>query len=217
MSVSFGAKALPTKLELIRVKRSLRVAEAVHKILEDKREILLRRLEELIGEAAKAREEIWQPLNDAYRALFNAYLRLGPVKLESIAMTTPTQVETDIDMRMILDVKVHSLRIKMVEKGLTYGFMDTGFNLDEATKTMKDALPYIFKAAETENAVFSLARELEETQRLINALEYLVIPTYQENVKYITSSLDEREREDFARLKHVKRILERSRAGEIIG
>mgnify|MGYP001024854502 CR=1 FL=1 len=211
MSVSFGAKALPTKLELIRIRRSSRVAEAVHKILEDKRQILIRRLEELIIEAAKAREEIWQPLNDAYRALFDAYLKLGPAKLESIVMTTPTQVEVDIGMRMILDVKVHLLRMKMEEKGLTYGFMDTSFNLDEAIKMMKDALPYIFKSAEIENAVFSLARELKETQRLINALEYLVIPKYQENIKYITSSLDEREREDFARLKHVKRILERSR------
>jgi len=217
MSVSFGAKALPTKLELIRIRRSIRIAEAVHKILEDKREILLRRLEELIREAAKARENVWQPLNYAYRALFDAYLKLGPVKLESIAMTTPTQVEADIDIRMILDVKVPFLKIKMEEKGLTYGFMDTSFNLDKTTSMMKNALPYIFKAAEIENAVFSLARELDKTQRLINALEYLVIPTYQDNIKYITSSLDEREREDFVRLKRVKRILERSRAGEVIG
>jgi len=216
MSVSFGAKVLPTKLELMRIRRSLRVAEAVYKILEDKREILLRRLEELIVEASRARDEVWQPLNDAYHALFNAYLKLGPIKLESIALTTPTQIGADVDTKMILDVKVHSLKMK-INKELTYGFMDTSFNLDEATKKMRDALPFIFKAAEIENAVFSLARELDKTQRLINALEYLVIPTYQENIKYISSSLDEREREDFVRLKHVKRILERSRAGEVIG
>ncbi|MEM3538814.1 MAG: V-type ATP synthase subunit D [Nitrososphaerales archaeon] len=216
MSVSFGAKVLPTKLELMRIRRSLSVAEAVYKILEDKREILLRRLEELILEASKARDDLWQPLNNAYDALFNAYLKLGPIKLESIASTTPTQIEADIYTRTILDVKVHSLKMK-INKELTYGFMDTSFNLDEAIKKMRDALPYIFKAAEIENAVFSLARELDKTQRLINALEYLVIPTYRENIKYITSSLDEREREDFTRLKHIKRILERSRSGEVIG
>jgi V/A-type H+-transporting ATPase subunit D len=216
MSVSFSVKVLPTKLELMRIRRSLHVAEAVYKILEDKREILLRRLEELIVEASRARDEVWQPLNDAYHALFNAYLKLGPIKLESIALTTPTQIEADVDTKMILDVKVHSLKMK-INKELTYGFMDTSFNLDEAIKKMRDALPFIFKAAEIENAVFSLARELDKTQRLINALEYLVIPTYQENIKYISSSLDEREREDFVRLKHVKRILERSRAGEAIG
>lgn len=216
MSVSFGAKALPTKLELMRIRRSLRVAEAVHKILEDKRGILLRRLEELIAEASKAKEEIWVPLSNAYRALFDAYMKLGPVKLESIAMTTPTQIEVDVDIKMILDVKVHLLKMK-IQEGLTYGFMDTSFNLDKVIKSMRNALQYIFRAAEVENAVFSLVRELDKTQRLINALEYLVIPTYQENIKYITSSLDEREREDFARLKHVKRILERSRAGEVIG
>ncbi|MCP8307398.1 MAG: V-type ATP synthase subunit D [archaeon] len=217
MSVSFGAKALPTKLELIRIKRSLRVAEAVHKILEDKREILLRKLDELIREAIRAREEIRDPLNNAYSALFDAYLKLGPVKLESIALTTPRQVEAGVDVKTILDVKVPVLQIKAEEKGLTYGFMDTSFNLDEATKMMRKVLPYICKAAEIENAIFGLATELERTQRLINALEYLVIPTYQENIKYITSSLDEREREDFTRLKHVKRILERARGGEVSG
>lgn len=208
MSVSFGGKVLPTKLELIRINRSLRVSLTVHKILDDKREILLRRMDELIGEAIKAREEIRQPLADAYRSLYNAYFKVGPVKLESIALTTPVNTEVDVDVRTIVDVKVPTLEVRSKEVGLTYGFMDTSSDLDRATKMMRSVIPYICKAAEIENAIFGLAKELERTQRLLNALEYIIIPQYEENIKFIRSTLDEREREDFARLKHIKRLME---------
>ena len=76
---------------------------------------------------------------------------------------------------------------------------------------MRMVLPRICKAAEYENAIFSLARELEKTQRLINALEYIIIPGYQDAMKFISATLEEREREDFVRLKHVKAVLEKKK------
>lgn len=211
MSVSSGRRPLPTKIELIRVKRSLAVARSVYKILEDKRDVLLKRIDELIQQAGNAREEISTPLADAYRSLFNAYLAVGPAKLESIAITTPSQVSVDVNVRTIVDVKVPTLSIAEKDVGLTYGFADTAASLDEATKMMRKVLPRICKAAEYENAIFSLARELEKTQRLINALEYIIIPGYQDAIKFISATLEEREREDFVRLKHVKATLERKK------
>ncbi len=211
MSVSSGRRPLPTKIELIRVKRSLAVARSVYKILEDKRDVLLKRIDELIQQAGNAREEMSTPLADAYRSLFNAYLGVGPAKLESIAMTTPTQVSVDVNVRTIVDVKVPTIAIAEKDIGLTYGFADTTASLDEATKMMRTVLPRICKAAEYENAIFSLARELEKTQRLINALEYIIIPGYQDAMKFISATLEEREREDFARLKHVKAVLEKKK------
>ena len=89
MSVSFGKKVLPTKIELIRLKKSLKVSRTIHKILEDKRDVLLRRLDEMIDEATKARDETGKPLSDAYLALYDAYLEMGPINLESTASTTP--------------------------------------------------------------------------------------------------------------------------------
>ncbi len=211
MSVATGRRPLPTKIELIRVKRSLQVARAVHKILEDKREVLLKRLEDLIQEASESRDAMWQPLSEAYRALFDAYLTLGPMTLESVASTTPSQIEVDVDVKTIVDVKVPSLGVKMRDMGLTYGFGGTNSVLDEATMMLRKVLPSICRAAEVENAIFGLARELEKTQRLINALEYLIIPTYEDSAKYIIATLEEREREDFVRLKHVKAVLEAKR------
>lgn len=209
MSLSSGKRPLPTKIELIRVKRSLIVARSVHKILEDKRDVLLKRIDDMIGEASKARDEMGEPLSSAYRALYNAYLSLGPARLESIAETTPLQIDVDVDVRVIVDVKVPTLTINDRSSGLTYGFADTNSYLDDATKMMRGVLPKILKAAEFENAILGLARELERTQRLINGLEFVIIPGYQEGVKFITATLEEREREDFVRLKHVKAVLER--------
>ena len=211
MSVSSGRRPLPTKIELIRVKRSLAVARSVYKILEDKRDVLLKRIDELIQQAGNAREEMSAPLFDAYRALFNAYLEVGPARLESIAITTPAQVSVDVNLRTIVDVKVPTFVISEKNLGMTYGFADTTSSLDETTRLIRKVLPRIAKAAEYENAIFGLARELEKTQRLLNALEYIIIPGYQDSVKFIAATLEEREREEFVRLKHVKAALEKKR------
>ena len=212
MSVSFGRKVLPTKIELIRLRRSLKVSETIHKILEDKRDVLLRRLDEMIDKASKARDETWNPLSDAYLALYNAYLKMGAIGVESTATTTPTSTDVEVNVRRVVDVDIPTLEIKTQDVGLTYGFADTSSALDAATRMMRSALPAITKAAELENAIFRLASELEKTQRLMNALEYIIIPGYVESIRYISSTLEEREREEFVKLKHVKRVLERRQA-----
>lgn len=209
MSASFGRSALPTKIELIRIKRSLKVAKMVHKILDDKREVLLKRIDEMIEEANKAREDIWAPLETIYSAVFDAYLSLGTGTLESIAMLTPPGMEVDVNVRRIVDVKVPTLRVSTKNlESLSYGFADTNASVDKAAKLIKNVLPGICKAAEFENAIFSLAKELERTQRLINALEYVIMPQYENSIRFITATLEEREREEFVRLKKVKVVLE---------
>ena len=213
MSVSFGRKFLPTKIELIRIKRSLRVARSVYKILEDKREVLLRRLDELIEQAGKAREDLWAPLSDAYKALYESYLKLGPLTVESVAATVPKGVEISLKVQRIIDVNVPSIQLKDKPLSLSYGFADTSSALDAASLAMRQVLPAILRAAEIENSIFRLASELERTQRLLNALEYIIIPQYEEAVKTISSTLEEHEREEFVRLKKIKRVLERRKAG----
>lgn len=213
MSVASGNKVLPTKIGLIQTKRSLRTSRTVYKILEDKREVLLKRLDEMINEAQKSREDMWSPLSEAYRQLYDSYLKLGPAKLESVANSTPPTVDVNVNLRSIVSVSVPTMQITQKNVGLTYGFADTNTSMDKATRMMRNVLPSILKAAEMENAIFRLATELEKTQRLLNALEYIIIPGYQDTIKFITATLEEREREEFVRLKHVKRILEHKKQG----
>ncbi len=212
MSVASGSTVLPTKIELIGTRKRLATARRVKKVLDDKRDVLLRRLDEIIQQATEARDEISQPLADAYLALYDAYLKLGPLRLEGIAANTPPMVEADVTIRRIVDVDIPSIKLSEMEVGMTYGFADTNVALDRAARQMRKVLPSIFRAAEFENAIFRLAKELEKTQRLLNALEYMIIPRYEVSIRYIQQTLEEREREEFTRLKHVKKVLERKAA-----
>ncbi|MBI3859694.1 MAG: V-type ATP synthase subunit D [Thaumarchaeota archaeon] len=209
MSVASGSSVLPTKIELIGTRRRLATARRVKKVLDDKRDVLLKRLDEIIQQASQARDEISQPLADAYLALYDAYLTLGPMRLEGIAANTPPLVDAEVMVRRIVDVDVPSIKLSEKEMGMTYGFADTNVAVDRASRQMRKVLPSIFRAAEFENAIFRLAKELEKTQRLLNALEYMIIPRYEGSIRYIQQTLEEREREEFTRLKHVKKVLER--------
>ncbi len=215
--MSFGRRATATKIELIKIRRSMQVAKMVHKILDDKREVLLKKIDEMIEEANKARDDIWSPLGEIYTAVFNGYMSLGTMTLESISDSTPAIMETDVNVRRIVDVKIPTLQIKTKEGGgshLSYGFGETNATVDKAAKLIKNMLPNVCKAAEYENAIFSLAKELERTQKLINALEYVIIPQYQYSVAFIKATLEEREREEFVRLKKVKVVLDKKKAAE---
>ncbi|MGA7043697.1 MAG: V-type ATP synthase subunit D, partial [Nitrososphaeraceae archaeon] len=204
--MSFGTRVSATKIELIKIRRSMQVAKMVHKILDDKREVLLKKIDEMIEEANKARGDIWSPLGEIYTAVYDAYMSLGTGTLESVSDSTPSVMEVDVNVRRIVDVKIPTLQVKTKEGGqdLSYGFIDTNSSVDKAAKLIKNILPKVCKAAEYENAIFSLAKELERTQKLINALEFVIIPQYEGAVAFIRATLEEREREEFVRLKKVK-------------
>jgi len=211
--VAYTKKVQPTKLELIRLKRSLRIARKIHKILEDKKEVLLKKLGEMVDKATERRKQLENELSKAYSSLLRAYLDLGPLKLEGIASTIPSNLEVDATVRRYIDVNVPIISLTLKSKGLGYGFADSSSSLDEVVRRLSSIMPLLVEAASFENAVFKIALELEKTQRLMNALEYIIIPQVEENIKFITSTLEEREREEFIRLKKIKRVLEARRIG----
>jgi len=214
--MSFGTRVSATKIELIKIRRSMQVAKMVHKILDDKREVLLKKIDEMIEEANKARGDIWSPLGEIYTAVYDAYMSLGTGTLESVSDSTPSVMEVDVNVRRIVDVKIPTLQVKTKEGGqdLSYGFVETNSSVDKASKLIKNILPKVCKAAEYENAIFSLAKELERTQKLINALEFVIIPQYEAAVAFIRATLEEREREEFVRLKKVKVVIEKRKVAE---
>jgi V/A-type H+-transporting ATPase subunit D len=203
--MSFGQNVAATKIELLKYKRSSQVAIMVQKILDDKRKVLLKNIEEMIAEANKARGGIWEPLQDVYKSVNNAYLSLGTSTVDSVAQSTPAVMEVDMKIRRIVDVSIPTLNVTEKDtKSMPYGFADTNSSIDRAAKQIKALLPKICKAAEYENSIFALAKALEKTQKLLNALENVIIPQYRLRIKFILSTLEEREREEFARLKKVK-------------
>src|SRR5213593_2894013 len=107
--MSFGKNVTATKIELIKIRRSLQVGRMVYKILDDKREVLLKKIDEIIEEANRARGDIWSPLANIESAVYDAYMTLGTTILESIADSTPSVMEVDVNVRRIVDVKIPTL------------------------------------------------------------------------------------------------------------
>jgi len=210
--MSFGQNVAATKIELLKYKRSSQVATMVQKILDDKRKVLLKNIEEMIDEASKARGGIWEPLQDIYRSVNEAYLALGTSTVDTVAESTPPVVQVDVTVRRVVDVKIPALSVTEKDGGkgaaMPYGFADTNSSIDRGAKQIKELLPSICKAAEYENSIFSLAKALEKTQKLLNALENVIIPQYQQRIRFILATLEEREREEFAKLKKVKAAME---------
>ncbi|MGI0004078.1 MAG: V-type ATP synthase subunit D [Candidatus Nitrosotenuis sp.] len=210
--MSFGQNVAATKIELLKYKRSSQVAIMVQKILDDKRKVLLKNIEEMITEANKARGGIWEPLQDVYKSVNDAYLSLGTSTVDSVAQTTPAVMEVDTKIKRVVDVSIPTLNVTEKDtKSMPYGFADTNSSIDRAAKQIKALLPKICKAAEYENSIFALAKALEKTQKLLNALENVIIPQYRLRIKFILATLEEREREEFARLKKVKAAMEKKK------
>ena len=207
--MSFGQNVTATKIELLKFKKSTQVATMVQKILDDKRKVLLKNIEEMIVEASKARGGIWDPLQDIYKSVNEAYLSLGTGTVDSVAESTPAVMQVDVHVRRVVDVKIPALTVTEKDtKSMPYGFADTNSSIDRAAKQIKELLPQICKAAEYENSIFSLAKALEKTQKLLNALENVIIPQYQHNIRFIAQALEEKEREEFAKLKKVTAKME---------
>src|SRR4029078_9128339 len=97
--MSFGKRVTATKIELIKIRRSLQVGRMVHKILDDKREVLLKKIDDIIEEANKARGDICSPFDNIYSAVYDAYITLGTTMVESIADSTRSVMEVDVNVR----------------------------------------------------------------------------------------------------------------------
>ena len=213
--MSFGQNVAATKIELLKFKRSSQVAEMVQKILDDKRKVLLKNIEEMIDQATQARGGIWEPLQDVYQSVNEAYLSLGTNTVNSVAESAPAVMEVEVNTKRVVDVKIPSITITEKDiEALPYGFADTNSSIDRAAKQIKSLLPNICKAAEFENSILSLAKALEKTQKLLNALQNIIIPQYQEQIRFIIATLEERDREEFAKLKKVKAAIERRKNDE---
>ncbi|RLE49708.1 MAG: V-type ATP synthase subunit D [Candidatus Methanomethylicota archaeon] len=205
-------RVLPTKITLIRLRRSLTFLRRAYDLLEEKRDILLLQLEKLLEDAKRARDALNKALLEAYRALDEAYLAIGSKTIESAAIMPTATAEFSLKHRSLMGVPIASVIFTITEAKPSYGFINTSIALDVAVKKFHAALNYAARLAEVENAVFRVVDEIRKTQRRVNALRYVLIPWHENAIKYITSVLEEREREEFVRAKKVKRMIERRKA-----
>ncbi len=197
-------QAIPTKGNLMAVKKSLALARVGYELLDKKRNILIREMMALIDRAAEIQGTIDTAFRDAYIALQKANITLG--FCDELSKTIPIDDSVKMDSRSIMGVEIPILSIdKPDEHELHFGLSHTNARFDEAVALFMRAKYLTVELAEIENSVYRLAVAIKQTQKRANALKNIMIPKFEGDVKFITDALDEKDREEFSRLKVIKK------------
>lgn len=202
----------PTRTNLLRFKRGLQQAQSGSGVLEKKRDILMIEFRNFIYDTNRTRQELAGALNEALKSLEKASAYVGLEDIEKLAQFTSASAEFSIDYRGIMGVPVPLVKTESLEDQPEYGFLGTHIYLDAAFKGFRDLVDKMFKLAELQESVYRIADAVATTQRRVNALKQIYIPSYQRTVEGIQIVLEEQEREEFVRTKKVKSIIERRRS-----
>ena len=201
----------PTRMELTKIKKKLVMAIRGHKLLKDKRDELMRQFLELVRENRTLREKVEAGIIAANKEFVLARAVMEDEVL-NVALMAPRQevyLETSTRNVMSVDIPVFSYKTKTPDTNdiYSYGFAFTSGDLDDAVKSLQDILPEMLRLAECEKSCQLMAAEIEKTRRRVNALEHVMIPEMQKNIKYIKMKLDENERSTQIRLMKVKDMM----------
>ena len=197
-------QAVPTKGNLITTKKSLALAKIGFELLDRKRNILIREMMQLIDRASEIQDKIDSTYARAYFALQTANTTLGICG--ELASTVPIDNTVKLSYRSVMGVEIPIVSIdESNEEKIPFGLRSTNSTLDEAHMRFEEVKQLTTELAEVENSVYRLADAIKKTQKRANALKNLMIPRFEETVKFITDALDEKDREEFSRLKVIKR------------
>ena len=201
----------PTRMELLKLKDREKLAVKGHSLLKEKRNALIMEFFNILERVKGSRGDVEKTLKEAYKDLTAAQIVMGDLAVKKSAMSVKESVEVDIDSRSVMGVVVPVIdsdihQRTMVERG--YGFLDTSVKLDEAAHKFEESIKLIIELGEIEKTIILLAGEIESTKRRVNALEHIIIPKLENTVKYIEMRLEEMERENFVRLKMIKKTME---------
>ncbi len=198
----------PTKGNLLAGKKSLHLAKVGYDLLDRKRNILIREMMTLIDKASDVRGDIDRTYKQAYIALQRANITLGIC--DEIANSVSEENGVSVQYRSVMGVELPTVTIDCPEAPPPiYSMADTNSQLDYAYLCFHQVKMLTVKLAEVENSIYRLAQAIKKTQSRANALENIVIPKFNKTTKYISESLEEKEREDFSRLKVIKTTKER--------
>ena len=193
----------PTKNNLMAAKKSLKLARMGYDLLGRKKNILVREIMERMQEASDIQEKVEQAYAEAYEALQKAHLFMGACM--DYARSVPLDDSMELVVRSVMGVELPVITMAENKKPeLYYGIGDTSSQLDEAYLAFEKVKYLTVRLAEIESNVLRLAEAISKTQTRTNALNNIMIPRLSDNIKFISDALDEKDREDFSRLKVLK-------------
>lgn len=200
--------SFPTKGNLMAAKNSLSLATQGYGLMDKKRNILVHELMELTEQAASIQDNISETFAKAYSALQKANIEMGISHVWDIAQAVPEITDINIKARSVMGTEIPHIDHTPDPSAPSYSFYGTTEALDEAKCCFDKVRELSLKLAMIETAAFRLSGNIKKTQKRANALKNITIPRYQVLVKSITEQLEEKEREEFSRLKVIKRIRE---------
>ncbi|MCH5348505.1 MAG: V-type ATP synthase subunit D [Oscillospiraceae bacterium] len=195
-------QVFPTKGNLLNVQKSLSLARLGYELMDKKRNILIRELMIMVESAKSLRGTIDNTFIQAYSALQMANIARGVI--ENVANATPIEDSLSVTYRSVMGCELPKLNIEERKPVLNYGLQYTDSNVDMAYICFERVKYMSATLAEIETSIYRLTNSIRKTQTRANALQNIVIPRYENIVRYISSSLEEKEREEFSRMKVIK-------------
>lgn len=207
-----AATVFATKGNLISTQRSLALAKTGYELMDKKRNILIREMMLLVDKATSIQSEIDKVFSEAYASLIEANLSSGVI--QSIAEAVPVENGVRIRTKSVMGVEVPLVTLEEKRKEtVPYGLMETDAALDNAYSKFERVKELCVTLSEIENSVYRLAIAIKKTQRRANSLKNIVIPRQEATVKFIVNTLEEKEREEFSRMKIIKNRKDAERRG----
>ena len=193
---------VPTKGNLIIAKNTLALCETGYGLLDKKRNILIREMMKLIDNAKEIQDKIETTFSEAYSALQQANIDIGTV--EKIGLAIDIEDSLDVKFRSVMGVEIPIVIIKDIPTKPSYGMKNTTSSLDEAVLKFGDVKRLTKQLAQIEISVYRIADSVKKTQKRANALKNIMIPRYTAETRNIQNALEEKDREEFSRLKVIK-------------
>ncbi len=204
----------PTRQNYLDIQETLERVQQGYDLLDKKRQILVTELMSELEAARRIKEQVADAMEKACAAYRSAAVRQGSAGLRRQGCAVQMQHSVSIRSHSVMGVPVPDVECEPDTFGLQFGLNSGSGHSDQVMARFLEAVPLVAELAEVENAVFRLAREIRRTQRRVNALENLFIPSYKEAIKRIEDVLAERRREEFIVLRKVKRKREAARERE---
>ncbi|MDO4562377.1 MAG: V-type ATP synthase subunit D [Clostridia bacterium] len=198
-------KLLATKGNLIIAKNTLALSKTGYSLLDKKRAILVRELMGLLEEVRSMQNEIDITFREAYSALLRANTSMGISRIEEILSAMPIDNSIAVKSRSVMGAVIPLVSYEKKPNRPPYGFWNSSAALDEAYIKFNRVKELSLHLAQVETSAYRLAVNIKKTQKRANALQNIVIPQYEKMTSDIANALEEKEREDFTRLKVIKK------------
>ncbi|MBI9015040.1 MAG: V-type ATP synthase subunit D [Clostridiales bacterium] len=197
-------KTAPTKANLMKSKSMLDFSKKGYDLLDKKRNVLIREVMGLVSRAENIQTQIENIFAEAYESLQYTNIIIGTNVVRELSGAISKGEDYDILLHSVMGVEIPKVKYERKDLQPSYGLFRTNATFDNALSKFNEVKYLIYELAEIETAVYKLAMEIKKTQKRANGLDKIQIPKYSEIVKDIENALEEKEREDFFRLKKVK-------------